>query len=78
MNFLVQLGLMVLSAIIQYALAPKPEAPKAATMDDVQAPTADEGTEVPVIFGTVWLRSPNMLWYGDMGSTPIKTKSGKK
>ena len=32
---------------------------------------------MPVVFGTVWLRSPNVLWYGDLRAEPIK-KGGKK
>jgi len=78
MNFFIQLALMVVSYVIQNALAPKPKAPQAATLDSVDAPLAEEGVEVPVIFGDVWLRSPNVLWYGDMGTTPIQTKSSKK
>lgn len=77
-NFLVQVGLMIVSAVIQAALAPKPPTPKAATLADVDAPIAEDGAEIPVIFGTVWLRGPNILWYGDMGTKAIKTKGGKK
>lgn len=73
-----QLFLMVVSYYIQQALAPKPQAPQAATLGDFNAPTAEEGREIPVIFGTVWVKDPNMIWYGDLKTTAIKTKSGKK
>jgi len=78
MNFLVQIALMVISSIIQMALTPKPKPPPPATLSDVDAPTAEEGRPIPVVFGTVWLRAPNVLWYGDLQNSPIRRSSGKK
>lgn len=77
MGFWIQLGLMVISAVIQYALAPKPPTPKPASINDVNAPVAEEGKPVPVVFGTVYLRAPNVLWFGDFRSSAIKKKGGK-
>lgn len=73
-----QIFMLVLSAIIQYALAPKPPKPKAAALSDFDVPTAEEGRSVPVTFGDVWLDDPNVLFYGDLRTRPIKSKSGKK
>ena len=70
-NFFFQLAVMVVSGIISYALAPKPPKPKPAALADFDAPTAEEGRPMPVVFGTVWLRSPNVLWYGDLRAEPI-------
>lgn len=78
LNLWVQIGLMIVSTIIQYALAPKPPSPKPASIDDVDAPIAEEGKPIPVVFGTVTLRAPNVLWYGDFRSVAIKKKGGKK
>jgi hypothetical protein len=69
---------MVVSAIISNALAPKPPKPKPASLQDFDAPTAEEGRSIPVVFGTVWLKGPNVLWFGDLQSEPIKSKGGKK
>jgi len=33
---------------------------------DIQAPTVEEGRTIPVIWGTVHLNSPNVVWYGDL------------
>lgn len=77
MNVWVQIGIMIVSALISYALAPKPPKPKPAALEDFSVPTAEEGREIPVVFGEVWLQSPNVLWYGDLRSEPIK-KGGKK
>lgn len=77
-NFFVQLAIMVVSAIISQALAPKPPKPKPAALSDFDAPTAEEGRSIPVVFGTVWLKGPNVLWFGDLQAEPIKSKGGKK
>lgn len=69
---------LVVSAVISYALAPKPPTPPAAEIGDVDAPIAEEGTPIPVVFGTVWITGPTCIWYGDLRSTPIKKKGGKK
>ena len=77
-NIVVQIGIMIVSALLSYALAPKPKPPKPASITDFDVPTAQEGREIPVIFGTVWVTGPNVLWYGDLGVGAIKKKSGKK
>lgn len=60
-NFVAQLVIALVMTAISYALSPrppKPDAPRAAGLDDVDAPTAEEGREIPVVFGTVLLRGP--------------------
>lgn len=74
----VNLAILVISAIISYALAPKPPKPKPPSLSDFDVPTADEGKPIAVVFGDVWLRSPNVVWYGDMRIEPIQKKGGKK
>ena len=78
MNIFLQIGILVLSAIISYALAPKPPQPKPSRLEDFDAPTAEEGRPLPVVFGTVWLTGPNVLWYGDLRTSPIKSSGGGK
>lgn len=77
-NIWVQLAIMVVSAIISYALAPKPPEPPKPSLDDITLPTAEEGRPIPVVFGSVWVSGPNVLWYGDLNLEPIKSKGGKK
>lgn len=62
----------ILSYAIQLALTPKPPNAKAKTLDDFQAPTAEEGREIPVVFGTADIASPNVTWYGDLGRRAIQ------
>ncbi|MBU6952756.1 hypothetical protein KP814_32075 [Hahella sp. HN01] len=73
-----QIVVWIVATLVQYALAPKPPQPPAAELKDLDAPTADEGRPIPVVFGTVLVRSANVVWYGDLRTTPIKSKGGKK
>jgi hypothetical protein len=53
---------------------PKTEKLKPAQLNEFQVPRSQEGDPVPLIYGTVRLKAPNTLWYGDYSSEPIKTK----
>lgn len=69
----------IVSAAISWALAPKPPpGTPPATLDQFDAPTAAEGKPIPVVFGTVLIKAPNVVWYGDLRTVPIKSKGGKK
>jgi len=78
MNFVYYLIVLVVSSLISYALAPKPPKPKPAALEDFDIPAAEQGRPVPVIFGTMQVTGPNVLWYGDLRTTAIKEKGGKK
>lgn len=72
------LAILVISAIISSALAPKPPQAKPPALGDFDVPTAEEGRPIPVIFGEVWCDGPNVLWYGDLRTEPIVKKGGGK
>ena len=72
------LVVIVVAALVYVALAPKPPAPKPAELSDVDAPTAEEGRPIPVVFGTVLITGPNVVWAGDLKVDPIRKKGGKK
>lgn len=78
MNFVFQLALLVISYFVSAALAPKPPKPKPAALEDFDIPVAEQGRPVPVVFGTVLITGPNVLWYGDLRTTAITEKGGKK
>ena len=78
MNFVFQLLILVVSYFISAALAPKPPQPKPAALEDFDIPMAEQGRPIPVVFGTVMLTGANVMWYGDLRTTPIQTKGGKK
>ncbi len=65
----------VVSVVASVALAPKPPKPKPSALTDFDLPTAEDGRPVPVVFGTMRVTGPNVLWYGDLGTVPVKKKS---
>lgn len=68
----------VIALIVAYTMQPKPETRPPAGLDEIQAPTAEVGREIPVLFGTRKMDGPNVVWYGDLRTVPIKSKGGKK
>lgn len=69
------IALWVASTIATIALAPRPPKPKAAGLGDFQLPTADPSRPIPVVFGTVLCKGPNVVWYGDLRTSSIKKGS---
>lgn len=70
--------LYIVTLILSIALAPKPKAPKSASIEDFSFPTAEEGRAIPVVFGDIEITGPNVLWYGDLSIVPIKKRAGFK
>lgn len=60
---------------VAYATMPKPTSPQAGTFE---APTAEEGRSIPVLFGTRDITSVNVVWYGNTDTKAVKKKGGKK
>lgn len=66
----------IVALILSVALAPKPPDAKPAALDDFEFPVAEEGRPIPVIFGDVIIRGPNVLWYGGLWASQIRKRSG--
>lgn len=64
----VTLILFVVTIVLNELLRPKPniEDARPAGLGDFQFPTATEGRPVPVPFGRVRQKGPNVVWYGDL------------
>ena len=45
---------------------------------EFEAPTSGEGKNQPVLFGTKYIKAPNVVWYGDITTSAVKKKGGKK
>lgn len=71
-------ALFVVSLVVAYATMPKPQSAPPTGLNELQVPTAEEGREIPVLFGTRDLNAPNVVWWGDLKLVPIKKKGGKK
>lgn len=66
----------IVFTLISYWLSPKPQSPDPAELEDLGIPKVKEGDEVGIVYGTSWIRSPQIHWYGDFKSKAIK-KSAK-
>lgn len=72
------IAIAVVLAVVAISNMPKPQSQKPAGIDEVELPTAEEGREIPVLFGCRRISGPNVIWYGDMKTKRIRSKSGKK
>jgi hypothetical protein len=67
-------ALIAISSIaVTYALRPTAPEPPKPSLQDLGAPTAEPGRPIPKVFGTVVLKSPNVVWYGDVSYKPVKS-----
>lgn len=66
--------IVVIALVIYCAYAAGGDTPDAVadSLSDVNAPTAEEGRAIPVVFGTCLLKSSNIVWYGDLRTVPVK------
>lgn len=69
--------LFVVSIVVVLAMTPQAPAAKPQSMDEGSLPMAEPGNVVPIVFGTYIVQAPNIVWFGDLDQTPIRTKSGK-
>lgn len=63
---------IIAAIIIAFTMRPKPQNRLPEALEDVDAPTAEEGREIPVLFGTRLIEGPNLVWYGDFKSSAIQ------
>lgn len=70
----VQIAILVVSALISYALTPKPKAPEP---QKVSIPVVEQGQKIRKVYGTVWIDDPMVLAFKPVGTVPIKSKGGK-
>jgi hypothetical protein len=63
--FLIPLLIAIAVSIVSYLIMPKPKQPKPEAAKSGDTPTAEAGREIPVIFGTVTIKDPNVLDYAD-------------
>jgi hypothetical protein len=69
--------ILIVVAILTYAMMPRPKSQTPPALGDLNVPTASEGRDVTMIFGTVWIDDPNVINYGDLRTDPIHGDSGK-
>ena len=64
--------------VAMYLLSPKPKMEKLKPESSVDVPKTEIGRPLPVIFGTVIVRDPNVVWFGDLRTKAVKSEGGKK
>lgn len=76
MGFWITLALFAVTTVLQELFRPKPEFENArpANLGDFRFPTASEDRVVPLVWGTVRLDAPNVVWYGDLRQIPIRVR----
>ncbi len=68
------IAVWVVATIVSVALQPKQKAQPPGTFD---VPTVEEGAPIGVLYGSGWIESPVIAWWGDTRTTPIKSSGGK-
>lgn len=77
MQFAVALLLIVASYLISSLLV-KHQSIKPAALSEFTIPQAEEGTPQSVPFGQVQNKGWQVLWYGELATTKIKSSGAKK
>lgn len=62
--------------VVAYLIMPKPKQEKPPAVKDMDAPTAEAGRPVPVVFGTVTVKGLNIIWFGDKRTNEYTTGGG--
>lgn len=73
MQIFIVLAIMIISAILEQALAPKQPDATASTQADFDIPQADEGKPQAVVFGDSWCDAWEVLALGNFRTEPIKS-----
>ncbi|MEE8551592.1 MAG: phage tail protein [Gemmatimonadota bacterium] len=71
---LIVVAIVLFVAAILLAPKPKFEDARPRGLGDFQFPTATETRAVPILWGTVDIKGPNVIWYGDLKIIKIKKK----
>lgn len=66
---LVQLIVGVLVSAVGYLLMPKVKSEKTSDVTDMEAPTAEAGRPIPVVFGELEVKGINILFFTDKETT---------
>lgn len=76
---LIQLLVAFVLLIVAALIMPKPKRndPTVQALRDDDFPLADEGDEIPVVFGECVVAAPNVVWWGDVRTREIRKSGGK-
>lgn len=69
---------VVIAVGAAYFMRPKPESTPRPSLADIEAPTAEEGIEIGVVFGCEEVTGPNVVYFDHLKLKAIKSDGGKK
>lgn len=75
-SWIIYIVVMVISTVLQIVLRPKPNVPHVLPGQVNNVPIAEQGKPIPVVFGTRYVRQPNVVWWGLARPVPIMRKLG--
>jgi hypothetical protein len=78
MGFWIQFIISVALQAVTSLILGKPQQAHQSSAEKFEVPTAQEGQPIPILFGTRRISGPNVAWYGDIKTVPIKSGGGKK
>jgi len=67
---LIQIGLTLVYDLIKPK--PKIDSPEPAGLSDFKVPTVGDGRVIPIVWGTVLVSGPMVVWYGNLKVVPIE------
>lgn len=74
-NFVIQIAIAIVAAVISAAMAPKPKPPEPQKAD---VPEVKDGKRIVRLYGACWIKEPAQLAMKQIDPpVPIKYKSGK-
>lgn len=74
-SLLIQIAIAIIISVVAYVLMPKPKGPKPEAVAQMDNPVAEAGKPCNVVFGTVWVKEVNILWFGDKNSNTYEVNA---
>lgn len=71
-DWIIYIVVAIVMSLVSAALTPRPKSAGQQSPQTIDVPTVDAGRSIPVVFGTVRVKSPNLLWMGGQRTTEIK------
>ena len=74
-GWLVALLISLALQIVAYIIMPKPKTAKPEAAKDLENPTAEAGRPIPVVFGSMTIKGPNIIWFGEKSINTYMAKA---
>jgi hypothetical protein len=74
--WIIYIVVLIIATVLAVVLRPKPNIPNLLPGQVTNVPVAEQGKPIPVIFGTRYIRQPNVVWWGKVRPQPITRLMG--